>query len=170
MLPHYNQAVEIGPIQPLRFACDAMCGGLARWLRVLGVDTSYTPGIDDGALVEHARAEHRFVLSSDGPLFARRAFTTGQVQGLLLPVGLKLPEQVEFVAARLALPAGPPRCTLCNGELLPAGRDEVADVVPARSLVWATAFFRCRECGHVFWEGTHWQNIKEVRRRVRPAR
>ncbi|HPM23320.1 MAG TPA: Mut7-C RNAse domain-containing protein [Phycisphaerae bacterium] len=149
-----------------RVACDAMCGGLARWLRVLGVDSSYTPGIDDGDLVAHALAEHRIVLSSDGKLFERRVFATGALRGVRLPVGLKLLDQVRFVVRELQIQPEFPRCTLCNGELDAIGREEVADVVPARSLIWTTEFYRCRACRHVFWEGTHWRRIQAVRDRI----
>ena len=143
-----------------------MCGGLARWLRVLGVDASYTPGIEDGELVRQALEESRTVISSDHKLFERRVFTQGEIGGLLLPVGLRLREQVRFVAERLNLPLGFPRCTLCNGELAPVQRADVADVVPARSLIWAQEFFRCRRCQHVYWEGTHWRRIRAVRAEI----
>jgi hypothetical protein len=143
-----------------------MCGGVARWLRVLGVNASYTPGIEDGMLVKQALAEGRVVLSSDGKLFERRVFTTGELRGLRLPVGLKLLEQLRFVVSALGLSTGFPRCTLCNGELASVSRAEVGDVVPARSLVWATEFYRCRACGHVFWEGTHWRRIRAVRDKI----
>jgi uncharacterized protein with PIN domain len=143
-----------------------MCGGLARWLRLLGVDTSYTPGIEDGALIKHALAEGRIVLSSDAKLFERRVFATGELRGVRLRVGLKLLDQVRFVVNALGLSAGFPRCTLCNGKLESVSRGEVADVVPARSLVWATEFYRCCACKHVFWEGTHWRRIGAVRARI----
>ena len=39
----------------------------------------------------------------------------------------------------------------------------MADVVPARSLVWAKEFYRCELCGQVFWEGTHWRRIGPAR-------
>jgi hypothetical protein len=153
-----------------RIACDAMCGGLARWLRLFGVDTTYTAAIDDAELVRHALAEGRIVVSSDHKLFERRLFTSGRLKGLLLPVGLRLQEQVRFVADRLELKPGFPRCTLCNGELQAVSRADVADVVPARSLIWAREFYRCQRCGHVYWEGTHWRRIgarrSEVGRRV----
>ncbi len=147
-----------------------MCGGLARWLRVLGVDTSYTPGIDDGELVQHALDEGRIVLSSDGKLFERRVFTAGELVGVRLPVGLRLREQLRFVGKRLDLPLGSPRCTLCNGELAAVSRAEVGDVVPARSLVWAREFYRCRQCEHVYWEGTHWRRIGTVRKELEALR
>jgi uncharacterized protein len=142
-----------------------MCGGLARWLRVLGVDASYTPGIADAALVEHALAERRIVLSSDAKLFERRPLAHGDLRGVQLPVGLRLMEQVEFVVAALGVAVGFPRCTVCNGELEVVGRADVADVVPARSLIWAREFYRCRACRQVFWEGTHWRRIRAVRER-----
>lgn len=140
-----------------------MCGGLARWLRMLGVDASHSPGIDDGALVRHALAEGRVVVSSDHKLFERRVFADGTLTGLFLPVGLPLREQVRYVANHFALPPGPPRCGLCNGELTPVARAAVADVVPARSLVWAREFFRCLGCAHVYWDGTHWRRIQALR-------
>ena len=143
-----------------------MCGGVARWLRVLGVDTSYTPGIDDGDLVRHALAERRVVLSSDGKLFERRLFATGELRSLHLPVGLKLQEQLRFVVRELGTAPGFPRCTLCNGELEAVSRAEVGDIVPARSLIWVTEFYRCRACQHIFWEGTHWRRIRAVRDRI----
>lgn len=146
-----------------------MCGGLARWLRVLGVDASYTPDIEDGLLVRQALAERRTVVSSDHKLFERRVFATGELGGLLMPVGLKLREQVRFVAQKLGLRTGFPRCTLCNGELATVARAEIADVVPARSLIWAHEFYRCGACGHVYWEGTHWRRIRAVREEFGPT-
>lgn len=145
-----------------RVACDAMCGGLARWLRVLGVDASYTPDIEDGELVRQALAERRLVISSDSRLFERRVFASGALRGFFLPRGLRLRAQVRHVIDQLALRAGFPRCTLCNGELVPVRREEVAGEVPARSLIWTRAFYRCQACGHVFWQGTHWERIQSV--------
>lgn len=154
---------------PLRIACDAMCGGLARWLRALGHDAFYREGIDDAELVSLARREHRIVISSDGKMFERRAIAGGEVRALLLPHGLKLLDQVGFVVRELGLPVLDARCTQCNGELLCVSREEVAADVPARSLVWAREFYRCRDCAKVFWDGTHWQRIEKVREACRQA-
>lgn len=148
-----------------RVVCDAMCGGLARWLRIFGVDTTYTPGIKDADLIAEALAEARTVISSDHKLFERRLLASGELKGLLLPVGLKLREQVRFASERLSLAPGFPRCAACNGELDPVARADVADVVPARSLIWVREFYRCRLCGQVFWEGSHWRHIGPERAR-----
>lgn len=151
---------------PARIACDAMCGGLARWLRALGHDTFYRAGIDDAELVDVARREDRLLISSDGKMFERRLIVDGTVRALLLPRGLRRLDQVEFVVRQLRLPVLPTRCTQCNGELMPVARDEVAADVPARSLVWAREFYRCASCRQVFWDGTHWERIDKVRRRL----
>jgi hypothetical protein len=153
---------RVEPDRP-KLACDAMCGGLARWLRILGVDASYTPAIEDAQLVAHARNEGRVVLSSDGKLFERREFTTGVVRGLRMPVGLRRRAQVEWLVRELHIEPGFPRCAACNGELEIVSAAEVGDVVPARSLIWAAEFYRCRVCAHVFWKGTHWRRIDAVR-------
>lgn len=156
------------PTHELRVACDAMCGGLARWLRVFGINATYTRGIEDAELVRHALDESRVVISSDHKLFERRRFTTGELKGILLPVGLRLEEQVRFVAARLAIKPGFPRCASCNGELFAVRRAEVGDVVPARSLIWARDFYRCAACRQVFWEGSHWRRIGPLRAALDP--
>ncbi|TWT44656.1 hypothetical protein RAS1_10710 [Phycisphaerae bacterium RAS1] len=151
---------------PTRVACDAMCGGLARWLRILGIDASFTAGITDDDCVAGALADGRVLVSSDTRLFERRVLRGGALRGLLLPVGLRLPDQVEFVFGRLRLRPGAPRCSACNGQLDAATRSDVADVVPARTLIWIAEYFRCRRCGRVFWEGTHWRRIREMKARV----
>lgn len=147
----------------IRFACDAMCGGLARWLRAIGYDATWSADVDDGELVREADEQRRFLLSSDSGIFERRMITSGQVPALLLPRGLRLMEQLEYVVQQLKLPVRSPRCMACNGRLLPAAREEVAAEVPARSLVWARNFYRCGSCAKVFWEGSHWRRISKVR-------
>jgi uncharacterized protein with PIN domain len=146
-----------------------MCGGLARWLRALGCDAFYREGIEDQELVDRALNEDRTVITSDTRLLERKLFTEGRIRSLALPHGLKLPAQLDFVVGALGLEVQDARCTLCNGELTPVSREAVADIVPARSLIWAREFFRCGACGHVFWDGTHWGRITAVRRQYAKA-
>jgi len=49
-----------------------MLGSLARWLRVLGVDVSFEPSLDDAELVRTARAQQRIILTRDTHLVKRR--------------------------------------------------------------------------------------------------
>ncbi len=141
-------------------ACDAMCGGLARWLRLLGVDTAYVAAIDDADLVALAAAEGRIVVSADGALFHRRPMATGVVKGVRLPVGLSLEDQVRWVVRALRIRPAVPRCTRCNATMAAKTRAEVADRVPARTLIWVREYFMCPGCEQVFWQGTHWRRIQ----------
>ena len=144
-----------------------MCGGLARWLRALGYDAAYTEGIDDGELVEFALREGRILISSDGRLFERRRITSRQVRALRLPRGLQRFEQLDYVVRALRLAVLDPRCMRCGGRLDAVQREDVADVVPARSLLFADAFYRCQTCRHVYWNGSHWQRITGIRDRFK---
>lgn len=158
-----NGDVTIEPANDVRFACDAMCGGLARWLWAIGYDATWSPDIDDGDLVRQAEQQGRLLLSCDTGVFERRPITRGQVPALLIPKGLRRLQQLEYVVRHLKLEVRAPRCMACGGNLARAAREEVASEVPLRSLLWATSFFRCQGCGKVFWEGSHWRRISKVR-------
>ena len=151
----------------IRFACDAMCGGLARWLRAIGYDAAWSQDIDDAELIELAEREGRILLSSDSGLFERRVITTGQIKALQVPRGMSRLAQLEFVVRELKLTVRDPRCMTCGGPLVRVRRDQVADEVPARSLVAMANFYRCGRCGKVFWEGSHWRRIEKVRQATR---
>src|SRR5947209_12191262 len=86
-----------------RFACDAMLGGLARWLRAAGYDASWHDGIDDGELVRLARAEGRTVLSSDDDIFGYALVRDGVVSALFVPRGQPIQDQLAHVLQRLGL-------------------------------------------------------------------
>lgn len=164
--PGRTAAQTPGVGDALRLAADAMCGGLARWLRLAGVDTSFTPGIDDAELVRQALAESRIVLTSDQKLLERRVFTTGRLGYVRLPVGLRREAQFLRVVETLHIRPGWPRCTVCNGRLLSVPRGKVADRVPARTLIWLREFYRCTDCDHVFWRGSHWRRIAALLDRI----
>lgn len=49
------------------FFCDAMLGGLARWLRAAGYDALFEYGIDDADLIHRCRNDGRILLSPSSP-------------------------------------------------------------------------------------------------------
>jgi uncharacterized protein len=144
-----------------QLACDAMLGGLARWLRAAGYDTSWHPGIADPDLVRLARAEGRAVLSSDGDVFEFALVRDGLVPAVFVPRGLTVQAQLAHVLGELRLPLREPRCMACGGELTELTRQEAASRVPPRSLARHGRFWGCARCGKAFWHGTHWERIVE---------
>ena len=149
----------------VRFACDAMLGGLARWLRLAGIDTSYDPALDDAELTRRADVEGRWLVTRDrelastsGPrvVLLRATEVTAQLRELLQRLPFELDEGRFFS-----------RCSRCNGELTEAGREVVVDLVPPYVATHHARFVRCVACGKVYWPGTHHGRILERLRGVR---
>src|SRR5262245_33574918 len=100
-----------------RFACDAMLGGLARWLRAAGYDASWREGIDDWELIRLARREGCTLLSSDTGIFRIGIVRDNEMPALFIPHGLDKRGQLAFVLQSLHLAPCEPRCMACGGEL-----------------------------------------------------
>jgi uncharacterized protein with PIN domain len=152
-----------------RFACDAMLGRLARWLRAAGFDASWEADIDDWELVRRARREGRTLLTSDTGILRVGIVRDGEVPALLIPHGLKKKEQLALVLRQFNLRPGEPRCMACGGPLVEVPKDQVRDQAPPRTFSWLNQFYQCSRCGKLFWEGTHWQHIGATLRQATEA-
>jgi len=140
----------------LRLLADAMLGALARWLRVLGYDTTYDASLSDHALVRLARAEGRVLLTRDRELAGRR-----NIQKLFI-VSQRWDAQVRQVLTELPLPALAPftRCLVCNAPLLPMLLSEARGLVPPYVFVTHRRFRLCPDCNRVYWRGTHREHME----------
>lgn len=149
-------------VLPSAWWADEMLGRLARYLRIVGLDTAYLPGIDDDEVLRRSREEHRVLLTRDRGL-AHRA-----VDSVLL-VNVRIEDQWRELRVLFpALPNGPrfERCTVCNGRLLAvdaAERAERGTHLPEQVRSSGAPLFRCGACGHTYWEGSH---TASVRRRL----
>lgn len=152
----------------MRFLCDAMLGGLAKWLRAAGYDTDYAregTDIADRALAERAMKEGRVMLTGDRGFLERAPVRDGRLELVLLPQ-LPVEEQLRAVVERFGLEPRPSRCMGCNGELETVASGAVAGLVPPGVLGERREFWRCRGCGRVFWHGSHWARISGRLERV----
>lgn len=149
--------------RPRRFAADAMLGGLARWLRILGHDVAHDASIEDGALVRSAVEEGRRILTRD-----RRLPDEWRIEGIVVLEAEAPFAQLEETVERLGLApdeARPfTRCPRCNRPLEPAEPAEVRGEVPDGVHREQDTFRRCPACGQVYWEGSH---VRRMRRRLR---
>jgi len=146
---------------PTRFQADAMLGALARWLRVLGIDTAYEAHIEDADLVRRAREEGRTILTRD-----RRLRDEWRVPDLVVleadDPAVQLREVVDGFALRsLIRPFS--RCLRCNVPLRAASVEEARGRVPERVLREQSVWRRCPDCGRVFWPGSH---VRRMRARL----
>ncbi len=145
--------------QEITFLCDAMLGGLARWLRAAGYDAEFHYGIHDRQLLQLATASGRIILSSDGPLFERNVIRRGDIRALYVPGQLSKLQQLHFVFDRLGLRLQDSRCMACGGELVEVPKHRVTGEAPPLAYRNCEQFWRCRRCGRLLWRGTHWRRI-----------
>jgi hypothetical protein len=158
--PPDDPPAAIDPGTDIAFVCDAMLGGLARWLRAAGYDAEFEHGISDPALVARAAASGRMLLSSDSGIFERSVVRKEVVRSLFIPRGIGKAEQLLFVLRELKLPIREPRCMGCGGELVEVQKEDVRAEAPERTFECQARFWRCARCGKLLWKGTHWQRIE----------
>ena len=144
-----------------RFVCDLHLGKLARLLRFCGLDTVWDRTLREPGLALLAARQRRTVISRHRALLTRNAVARG-----LLVRANDADTQLTEVLRRFRLAdriTSPGRCTRCNGELEPRHRDQVPVPIPPRTAAWRDRYWLCRDCGHLFWEGTH---VARLRARV----
>lgn len=139
-----------------------MLGRLARWLRILGIDTFYRRDITDRDLIRIAREEDRLILTRDTGLalkvqrvlrciFVNSDFVKEQLKQVLSELrerGFKFPEPFT-------------RCPVCNGMLLAITKAEALGLVPDYIYMKDFEFSRCQLCNRIYWPGSHENKIRE---------
>jgi uncharacterized protein with PIN domain len=148
------------PSPPFAFFADAMLGRLARWLRILGYDTTYEKVIADDALIDRVFRENRWLLTRDGHL-ARRKIIRGRhtliasddLEGQLRQLHREL--NIELVVNHQQ----GYRCADCNAVLTSISHDDAIPLVPPFVAQQYREFLQCPRCRRVFWPGTHWQDL-----------
>ena len=148
------------PLRETRFVADAHLGGLARMLRMLGFDTLYDNHFHDDTIVAMCEQDGRIVLTRDRELLKRRAVTHGcYVHALRTEAQLReIVERLDL--ARCARPFT--LCLHCNVPLRPVDKASVLDRLPPRVQVHYDRFSTCDACGRVYWEGSHWRNMRRM--------
>ncbi|MFN3543976.1 MAG: Mut7-C RNAse domain-containing protein [Thiobacillus sp.] len=148
------------PLRETRFVADAHLGGLAHLLRMLGFDTLYDNHFHDDDIVAICAHDGRIVLTRDRELLKRRAVTHG-----CYVHALKSEDQLREVVTRFDLTqrARPfTRCLHCNVPLRPVDKASVLDRLPPRVRELYERFSTCDQCGRVYWEGSHFQNMRRM--------
>jgi len=137
----------------MRFIADAMFGTLAKWMRVLGYDTVYAKGLEDGVIVALAREENRILITRDKDL-ARRVGNSLFINSDVLEDQIsKVTDNYPVDKSRILT-----RCLLCNSVLIPVSKSEVEGVPPG-VLEREKEFQKCEKCDKYFWPATHYENM-----------
>ncbi|WP_330254334.1 Mut7-C ubiquitin/RNAse domain-containing protein [Nocardia sp. NBC_00565] len=141
------------PLREPRFVADVNLGGLAKLMRLMGLDVHCRWDADDAALAELSAAEHRILLTRDRGLLKRRNVTHGVYIRSDRPV-----DQIVEVIRRLDLVerlAPFTRCLRCGGTVVAVAKAEVEDRLEPLTRRHYNTFRQCRDCGRIYWQGSH---------------
>jgi hypothetical protein len=148
------------PLRIVRFVADNHLGRLARFLRLLGLDTLYERDWTDPELVRISTSCQRILLTRDVGLLKHGFLTHGYCIRATDPR-----EQVTEVVRRFHLSghlAPFSRCMACNGELAPVAKKDVVHRVPPETRSHVDDFEMCTSCDKVYWRGAHHPELSRI--------
>ena len=143
----------------IRFLADQHLGMLARYLRMLGIDTDYNANLTGHKLVHKANQEERILLTKDHNILKRNELKYGyfvyaddldsQLYELILQ--FKLKEHITLFS----------RCLECNSLLHPIEKAMIEHRLPQKVKEYHQNFTICTRCDKIYWKGTHYDRMKE---------
>jgi uncharacterized protein with PIN domain len=144
----------------VKFIADGMLGKLTRWLRIIGQDVKYSTQLEDDELLAIAEKEKRVLLTRDAEL-CQRATAKG-VEAIYVE-GRTEAEKLAELAGRFGFPLTidleRSRCPKCNAKIHLTPKDEIAGKIEKNTLIHYDKFWKCSECGRIYWQGVHWDGI-----------
>ena len=143
-------------------------GKLAKWLRLLGYDTTFFTGKEDSQMVDIALAENRIILTRDTHILKRRPVTGGRIKAVLIKPDN--PEsQIQQVIEGLNLHNHTRPfvlCLECNQPLIARDLKEVKERVPPYVFQTQKEYMECPGCQRIYWRGTHWQAMTKKLQKI----
>ena len=152
----YPREVEAAP-EKVGFIVDVNLGKLARYLRLLGFDTLWRNDLQDAEIARIGREQGRIILTRDRRLLFRREIRQGYWIRAVQP-DLQVPE----ILNRLKLwPVIQPfcRCALCNGLIQVVAKEQILDKLEPLTRRYYNRFYRCPDCGQIYWKGSHYDKL-----------
>jgi uncharacterized protein len=144
----------------VQFLADSMLGKLTRWLRILGLDVSYSTELNDSEFLEVARKENRVLLTKDLELY-KRAIAKGLEAFYVVgeTESGRLAELAQRYALTLEVDMEKSHCPVCNTKLKATPKEQLISELEKNTLTYYDKFWKCPNCGQVYWQGAHWKQI-----------
>ena len=140
---------------------DQMLGSLAKWLRLLGVDTYFTKNtIMDEALLQIAKSENRILITRDKELIIRA--TKHKIPNISIH-STDIDKQLRTVLNQLPIDTRKlfSRCTICNTPVHSVEKMSVKQFIPKKILSKKDEYWYCPTCNKYYWQGSHYEKIRE---------
>jgi len=147
----------------VKFVADGMLGSLTGWLRMLGQDIVYSVKLDDSQLLGLAKREERVLLTKDFQLYKR---AISRDLDAFYVEGKSEPERLSEVAKRygftLEIDMDKSHCPVCNTPLKASPKEELQGELEENTYTYYDNFWRCPNCGQIYWQGAHWKYIQRT--------
>lgn len=144
----------------MKFILTKELGRLSKWLRILGYDTAYFSQENLSSLLIEALRDDRIILTRNQSLSKTTGVKTllvkserfkEQIGQVLKELNIKLDSEIMFS-----------RCIICNVELEDIDKAKIKDKVPEYVFKTQEDFITCPKCQRIYWQGTHWGNVKTL--------
>lgn len=148
------------PLREPKFIADVHLGQLARYLRMLGIDTLYKTNFSKDDLIKISLIERMAILTRDRNILKRNEVTHGYWVRSEDPY-----EQVKEVIQRFHLEGEIKefsRCLECNGLLEIVKKEKVIDKIPEKVKELQDEFYQCNGCHRIYWKGSHYTKMKDL--------
>jgi uncharacterized protein with PIN domain len=151
----------------VKFIVDHNVAKLARWLRMMGYDTTIFSEIDDWQMIRTALIENRVIITRDTGVMKRRVITSGKLKALLV-TGDDPENQIKQVinAFQLDTQKSLTLCIECNASLVSIDQEEAKSRVPPYVYQTKSKFFECPVCHRVYWQGSHWEAMQQTLKKL----
>jgi len=147
------------PLRSVKFILDVQLGKLAKYLRLLGLDTIYKNRYISGELIDRALSEKRVILTRDRKILKHKRVTHGYWIR-----NEDSEKQVMEVLKRFDLcdSLRPfTRCMICNGLIEEVEKEKIYRQLLENTAKYYNNFGRCASCGKIYWEGSHYIKMKQ---------
>lgn len=148
------------PLREPAFIADVHLGRLARYLRMLGMDTLYRNNLEDEEIISLAAGDQRIILTRDVAMLKNGRVTHGYCVRSSDPYR-QLTEVIQrFDLKKSFRPFH--RCTQCNEVIQKVEKSEVNAQLKPRTRKYYDEFFRCTGCGKIYWKGSHFWRMQKL--------
>jgi hypothetical protein len=148
------------PLRCTRFILDVHLGKLARYLRMLGLDTAYDRDWDNSTLIDLSLRHERIILTRGLGILKQTRVTHGywlrhrepwqQLREVLL--ALDLFRQLQPFT----------RCLDCNGRIHPVDKAIIRGQIDPNIFQRFGEFWECQDCRKIYWRGSHYERMLQL--------
>ena len=152
------------PLRRTQFIADINLGKIAKYMRVLGFDLYFDPGLSPNEIIEISNRYKRIILTTSRKLLKFKAVS----HGIFVRPGTTV-QQIKRIIDTLDIRdrVDPfTRCLRCNARLEAVSKERILNRIPPKTREFCDVYVLCRFCDKIYWEGTHRFQMQKVVKQI----